>query len=785
MLPNAVTNFALNRPKTILYGALALCLGLMALVATPFVVPEAPIARLAVDTDPENMLPADHPARVLHADRSALFGIHDTIVIAAQNDRTANGVFTRAALAEIAALTDFAAGLDGVIAADILSPSTVDTLTAAGDGNPRRSTLMAALPATDLGAIALRDRIAGLPLYRDSLLSMDRRSALMVIPIERREDAHGIARALRDRIESIRAVNSYSITGLPVAQSQFGIEMFVQMAIVAPAAMGLILVFLAWMFGSWRIALAPMAVAMLSTIGAMGALILTGHTIHIMSSMIAIFVMPIAVMDAIHILSDFADRQKTGLSRRTALRETVLELWRPMLFTTITTCAGFASLALAPIPPVQVFGIFVALGVLIAWAATLLLVPAALILMPETAFHGVTRRAAGSSGADAAGRIATRFPKLTLMTVLVAFGTAATGLVHIRINDNPINWFTERHEIRQAEAVVSDAFGGAFVAYLSLSGAPGTFRNPDQLAFVAQLSDDIEASGLATRAAGLPDLLAMAAGQMNGHPGVEAALPATADGIEALLSALTDVGLSDTVSAFVTDDRSSLVLSVQMRHGENRQMRALEAHVAALIGRTPPPLAVTADWFGLTQLNAVWQDAMVEGMIKALAGGFAVVFLLMLVLLRSVLWAILAMLPLTLSIAGIYGMLGWIGRDLDMPFAVLSALSLGLAVDFAIHFVVRLRQAAASGLPDPLRVAYGEPARAIWRNVLVLGVGFLPLLASPLVPYQVVGVSIPAILATAALVTLLFIGAAANGLKRWVLPVSHGTMPPASPGAPV
>jgi len=50
---------------------------------------------------------------------------------------------------------------------------------------------------------------------------------------------------------------------------------------------------------------------------------------------------------------------------------------------------------------------------------------------------------------------------------------------------------------------------------------------------------------------------------------------------------------------------------------------------------------------------------------------------------------------------------------------------------------------------------FGEPARAISRNVVVIAIGFLPLLAAPLVPYKTVGILICAIMALSGAVTLI------------------------------
>jgi hypothetical protein len=61
---------------------------------------------------------------------------------------------------------------------------------------------------------------------------------------------------------------------------------------------------------------------------------------------------------------------------------------------------------------------------------------------------------------------------------------------------------------------------------------------------------------------------------------------------------------------------------------------------------------------------------------------------------------------------------------------------------------------------------FGEPARAITRNVLVIAIGFLPLLAAPLIPYKTVGVLLCAIMALSGSVTLIVLTAVATVLQK-------------------
>ena len=175
----------------------------------------------------------------------------------------------------------------------------------------------------------------------------------------------------------------------------------------------------------------------------------------------------------------------------------------------------------------------------------------------------------------------------------------------------------------------------------------------------------------------------------------------------------------------------------------------------------PPPLPLSFRWAGLTYINVVWQEKMVSGMLKSLAGSFGIVLVMMIILFRSPIWGLIAMVPLSLTIALIYGLIGLVGKDYDMPVAVLSSLTLGLAVDFAIHFLERSRMSfkECGSWPEAARIMFEEPARAIFRNIIVIAVGFMPLLLAPLMPYKTVGFFLAAIMLISGLATIVILPA--------------------------
>ena len=90
--------------------------------------------------------------------------------------------------------------------------------------------------------------------------------------------------------------------------------------------------------------------------------------------------------------------------------------------------------------------------------------------------------------------------------------------------------------------------------------------------------------------------------------------------------------------------------------------------------------------------------------------------------------------PLFFTIILIYGVVGFVGKDLDMPISVLSTLSLGLAVDFAIHFVSRFRQryGETKDVQEALLWTVARPGKGILRNAVLFASGFTAMIfASP------------------------------------------------------
>jgi hypothetical protein len=769
-MKESLTKFSINHPLVVI--------GLV-VVLTAFFAYQ--LTGIKIDTDPENMLPEDEPVRVFNDAVKEDFGISDFIAVGVVREE---GAFTRKQLERIYHITEEIAEIDGVIEDDIMAPSMVDDIRQGGGNSLVIEPLMDEAPENDEGAQYILGRIKDNPILRGKLASDDGKALALFIPIESKDQSHRIAGEITAITEKYGGDEIYHIAGLPVAEDSFGKEMFNQMIYSAPMAGLIIFILMFIFFRNIRIIIPPMIVAVTSIIWTMGALVMTGHTVHIMSSMIPIFLFPIAVLNSIHILSEFHDRFGKHKHKEATIRHTIGELFMPMLFTSATTVVGFLSLVTNNIPPVQVFGIFVAFGVASAWLLSITLNPAFAMLLPDKALRnfGVKKDSPRSLLAGILYTIrnfTSRRYRTVLFVATAVVVIAAVGLSMITVNDNPVKWFKSDHPMRIADNELNKHLAGTYMNYLVIdAGESDAIKDPELMAWMEKLQRHLEKNKIVGATAGITDIVKKVRFELyGGTDRTKYSLPDDRNEIgQSLFLYEMSGGDPDDLFKLVTDDYSMANVWVQLTAGDNQTVSGVVADAKEFVANNPPPSEIEYHWAGLPYVNIVWQDKMVSGMRLSLLMSFGIVFLMMVALFRSPILGLISMLPLTITIMAIYGAIGYIGKPYDMPVAVLSSLTLGLSIDFAIHFIQRARMIhkRTGNFRETLTGIFEGPGRAISRNVLVVAIGFVPMFFSNLVPYITVGTFFFAIMTVSGAVTLLLLPSISILLRKKLFPTTVG-----------
>ncbi|MEK6699313.1 MAG: MMPL family transporter, partial [Nitrospirota bacterium] len=189
---------------------------------------------------------------------------------------------------------------------------------------------------------------------------------------------------------------------------------------------------------------------------------------------------------------------------------------------------------------------------------------------------------------------------------------------------------------------------------------------------------------------------------------------------------------------------------------------------------------------GIAYFNLVWNHEVLWDMVKGLILALIAVFAILAYDFRSIKWAMIGYIPLLFTILLIYGVVGFVGKDFDMPISVMSCLSLGMAVDFAIHFVSRFRQRLTESsefgvrsaeelktknselITDALLWTAARPGKGIMRNAILFAAAFAVMLFAPLTPYITVGAFIVSMMLLSALMTILYLPALITLTQGWL-----------------
>ena len=748
-----LVHFSVRHPKLVIVLTLALTLAF--LLSFPW---------MRIDTDPENMLEENQPDRVFYRSAKRDFGINDLIVLGITDE---GGIFNPPTLGKVARIIDGILAIKGVIVEDVISLTTTDNVKAEG-GLLQVRRIMERVPQSPEEAEAIKRDIFENPMFADKLASRDGKGIAIYIPIQRKDESYRISKEIEEIVKKeLGEGRRYYIAGLPVAEDTFGHEMFIQMGITAPLAMLFIFLLMLLLFRKLSLIVAPMLVVMISVIWAVGALIGLGFTVHIMSSMIPVFLMPIAVLDSVHILSEFYDKYPAFKDKKRTVLHVFDELFTPCLYTSLTTAAGFGAQVTARIPPVRVFGAFIAFGIMVAWVLTVTFIPAYLMLLNEKKLEkrlGAMdeSRSVLNRLLPSLGRFSFSKSKLLVSAGLLALALGLWGISRIEINDNPVNWFKPYHQIRVADRVMNRLFGGTYMAYLTVEGKQeDDIKRPEVMSYIEKLQRQLEGMGLVGKTSSVVDIVKRINYALHDEEKAFEIVPRSREEIGQYLFLFTMSGNPNDLDNFLTVDAKKANIWVQRKKGENKDMERVEEAVKDFAAKDPPPEGITLRWSGLTYINKVWQGIMVVGMLKAFLSSWVVVFLLMILLFRSLPLSLISMVPLTFAIVFTYGILGFVGKDYDMPIAVCASLALGLAIDYAIHFIQRYweKYREVQDLRETHGWIFGSPARAILRNAIVITLGFLPLVLATLTPYVTVGVFFASLMAFSALSSLLVLPA--------------------------
>jgi hypothetical protein len=130
-----------------------------------------------------------------------------------------------------------------------------------------------------------------------------------------------------------------------------------------------------------------------------------------------------------------------------------------------------------------------------------------------------------------------------------------------------------------------------------------------------------------------------------------------------------------------------------------------------------------------------------EGQIKSLVISLIIIILLITLIFKNFIIGLIGSVPIIITAAINFGMMGLLNIPLSSTTALLSSISVGIGIDYAIHFIERYKIYSKSS-KDKLETAsktMEHSGKAIIFNAFVVISGFLVLTVSVFPPNRELG----------------------------------------------
>jgi uncharacterized protein len=734
------------------------------------------------DHSMNRMVPPTEPIRIFYEEFRRHFNIESNIIIAVHDP---DGIYSPETLQQIDRLSEKIAALDSINS--VQSLSKVENILS-DDGMITVEPLAETPPQTQEEALAFAEAARGNPMIKNGIVSEDETSTVLfarpAFAIDETHKAVVCAKAIYEITDNDPGPGKIYVTGLPVVFGLSNQMMDRDNKIMLPLVAALLVLLLWFSFRTVRGIWIPLAVVVVAVIWTYGFIGLVGMKTTIICASIPIVLVSMGIADGIHVLHEYYHHLRKGLANLPAIHLTMKEMNSPVVMTSLTTSVGFMALATSKIGPIREYGFAVALGIIWAMIFSLTFIPAALTILGKpkrlsserTSRPGLLQRFSkglGRYSQQHAKKIVATFAVILILTgVLSAF---------LKVRNNPVTYFVAGSDLRVSDEFLNEHFAGTGEISVQIDGLkPDALKDPELLSAIEKFRKSIEELPVVGRASSVNAFLKRMNVVLNNDDPAFNRIPGTREDMGdewtpekgrakvAQYFLLYETTGGEELSRAVDFTYQRAHIHIQVKSNDSNDYRAImdRINVASteLFDKDRTKLSFT----GAGAINLKVVDYLVRGQIVSLILSFIGVFLMLVVLFRSLADAVIGAIPLIITVTTNFAVMVLTGIPLNMGTALIASVIIGVGVDYSIHFIhrYRLESQRTGDIGTTVEITMDTSGRAIIFNALSVGGGFAILLASSFMPLVYLGLLLPLVMVVNALAALCVIPAFLNLLAK-------------------
>ncbi len=685
--------------------------------------------RLTLDPTVDSMIPKGSEEQRYFEHIKEVFDSGESILVALVD----KDIFTAANLLSIKRITKRIKKLKQV---DRVSSLSTALNIRSEDENLRVEPFFDKVPEDTQSLADLRRRALSDPIYAGNLVSLDGRVSVLMVHLRDMPGQELIDSRIDEQIMQIAEEESGDaevwVSGSTHIKAEISRIMLDDLTFVVPLSFGVMALIAFISFRTIRGVVIPVLTVQLSIIWTMALVALTYGSLNMVTVAAPPILIVVGFAYAIHVVSAYYDVLREGRGKDPTKEEVVFAALKqvavPVIFTGITTAAGFFSLTMSPIGAIKQFGIFCGTGVLISMILSLSLGFAILRVLP------LSKKVRTSSShnifdpfIDKIAFFDLRHRRSILALGAVVAMVSLLGMFQIQVRTEVVGNFKPDNFARKHFELVNEHLEGANAFNVVLeTNYTDALKEPANLRVIEELQAWIESQPEVGGTTSIVDYIKTINKGFHDTAADAFEIPESRE----LVAQLILIGGNDELDRFVDFDYQIANVLVRTTAMDSSDVLALVERIEERLGEIPRHIQGKVT--GNTVLISRTSDDIALGQALSLSTAFLFIYVILALLFTSFESGFFALIPNVLPVLFYFGILGWMDITLNTTTGLVACLVLGIAVDDTIHLMAHFNSASKrhaderKGIVEALH-AVGRPVTA---TTAALCLGFLCLTLS-------------------------------------------------------
>jgi hypothetical protein len=694
-----------------------------------------------METNLDEYMPKTHPSFIYSDQAEEWFNIKDGILIAIENK---NGIYNTQTLEKIKAISEDLQAMDEFDDFDVMSLYTADNIVGDEYGMDVKAFYKRA-PKSAEKLDEIRQNVKTNDMVYGRLVSADETVALIVAGMngdftqEFHQKITEFAKGFESENETIY------VAGRPIVEGTMALLGPADMKRMVPIVLLVIGVVLFLLLRSYRATTATLVSVFISSIWAFGLMSVLNVPIYSVSTMIPVMLIAIGVAYGVYFynhLAQFYEKQPKA-TRSAAVMYVIKVLITPLAMAAFTTIIGFISLLSSQVYPIKYFGIFTAVGILVAFLLALTFLPAMVIIFgykPKIKKVKNTSLQKNDTWENVTNWLLLR-KKAIYISVVVVLIISGIGIQKVWINSSFLSNFEKNSDIVLTDKFVNSKFGGTSTLNVILeSDEQSAFKQPANLILIDQMQDETEELALVGNSFALTDYIKRMNKVMNADEEEFYSIPSDNEMIAQYLLLYEMSGDPQNLEKVTNYDYNRTNITFQLKGDDSKTINEALSVIKQFEDRLNEK-GITINYAGSGYKALVFTDLILEGQIISIAISLVLVLILLTIMFRSFKAGLIGSIPIIITATFSFGVMGLLNIPLSTTTALLSSIAIGIGIDYAIHFMqyYKVNTKESGDKLSGLYATMNQTGKAILFNAIVVIAGFMVLLFSVFPPNRKLG----------------------------------------------